>query len=57
MFERFRGVATENQDGRGAADDRDVELVRDGRGRLVNAKTGVLMYAPVEVEEEGGDDE
>ncbi len=57
MFEQFRGVATENQDGRGAADDRDVELVRDGRGRLVNAKTGVLMYAPVEAEDEGGDDE
>jgi len=57
LFERLRGVATENQDGRGAVDDRDVELVRDGRGRLVNAKTGVLMYTPVEVEDEGGDDE
>jgi len=55
LFERLRGVATESQDGRGSVDDRNLELVRDGRGRLIDAKTGVLHFAPVEVEDEGGD--
>ena len=57
FLDRLRGVATESQDGRGSADDHDVELVRDGRGRMVNAKTGAFMFAPVEPEEEGGESE
>ncbi len=57
FLDRLRGVATESQDGRGSADDHDVELVRDGRGRMVNVKTGAFMFAPVEVEEEGGESE
>jgi len=57
LFDRFRGVATEGQDGRGSADDHDVELVRDGRGRMVNVKTGVIHYSPVETEDEGGEGE
>lgn len=55
LFERLRGVATESQDGRGSVEDRDVELVRDGRGRLVDAKTGAIRFTPVEAEDEGGD--
>ena len=50
FLDRLRGVATESQDGRGSANDHDIELVRDGRGRMVNAKTGTFMFAPVEVE-------
>ena len=57
FFERLRGIATESQDGRGSADDHDVELVRDGRGRMVNAKTGAFMFVPVEAEDEGGEGE
>ena len=57
FLDQLRGVATESQDGRGSADDHDVELVRDGRGRMVNAKTGAFMFAPVEAEDEGGEGE
>jgi len=57
FLDRLRGVATESQDGRGSADDRDVELVRDGRGRMVNAKTGAFVFAPVEAEDESGEGE
>lgn len=57
LVDRLRGVATEEQDGRGSADDHDVELVRDGRGRMVNAKTGAFVFAAVESEDEGGDGE
>ncbi len=57
FLDRLRGVATEGQDGRGSADDHDIDLVRDGRGRMVNAKTGAFMFAPVETEDESGEGE
>lgn len=57
LLDRLHGVATESQDGRGGADDRDIELVRDGHGRLVNPATGVVHFTPVEPKDEGGDAE